>query len=768
MSKQDRQGVRTAADLERKYNFSGLQKAVAIAEDEIVKINKTQEDFVNATLRQFGEVKGKLDNVAEQHFGNGTPTLDTPPAAEWTLDQYESHAGDLYYDRDTGYSYRFEKGEDEFDWILVKDRDVIEALALANVAKDTADGKRRVFVAEPAPPYDVGDLWLKDKELYVCQISKQEGSYAAADFVPATKYTDDSAVFELEQEIKENYVTNSDIQTIITKNNEGILSQVSAKYTTIDTVTGLIKKVESIETKANQAADHFEWIVKSDKSATEFTLTDRMVKLVTESLVITDGSGSTIISGGKIDADKIFAQDITATGKITGLNGDFTGTIYADAGSIGNLELKDGYLATTIYLPDIEQDAIAYYEVMPGIENGATSISDDSKFLRIFYGIMHAGGLKEELYHVDAYGNTLTQSLTLPAEGFSEKNGVRFTQYDDATDDYCAIMVLDYKSGVRIGYDDYIQDRGTTRIYGEAIELHTKESVYLDCDLALPVSKCMYCKQSDGSLYSVLSIDENSDLALGYDLHRNAAGKTYICGDTVGFRSNKTMTADNNLELQYSKGIYGKDREGNSLGMLRMGGTAGNPICLVGDGLYNNKVGRTNVNGGDSVSLFCANNSVTLINYNSSENYNAFFYPGDGKICLGTASNKWYAVFSANATIQTSDEREKENIVPMGISTAMDGATCSDVYSELFDRLNPVQYNFIGGNGKICYGFVAQHIAVAMEELGIQEDDLDLVHHDYWTDPDTGEAKDSYGLAYANLIALLVHEVQKLKMLINN
>ena len=50
-----------------------------------------------------------------------------------------------------------------------------------------------------------------------------------------------------------------------------------------------------------------------------------------------------------------------------------------------------------------------------------------------------------------------------------------------------------------------------------------------------------------------------------------------------------------------------------------------------------------------------------------------------------------------------------------------------------------------------------------MEELGISEHELDLVHHDTWIDEETGEEKDAYGIAYENLIALLIHEVQKLK-----
>ena len=72
------------------------------------------------------------------------------------------------------------------------DSDISEALALANTAKDTADSKRRVFIVQPTPPYDSGDFWLKDKELYICQVSKETGLFEENDFIIATKYTDDT------------------------------------------------------------------------------------------------------------------------------------------------------------------------------------------------------------------------------------------------------------------------------------------------------------------------------------------------------------------------------------------------------------------------------------------------------------------------------------------------------------------------------------------------------------------------------------------------
>ena len=192
--RQDRQGVRTAVDLERKYNLAGMKKAVENSVEGINKTNKTLEEFVNTTLGTLEEIQSQIDGNITTWFYSGVPTLLNPPASEWITDaEKNNHLGDTYYDQDTGYAYRFALCDGEYKWLEILDNDVAEALAIANKALDTADGKRRVFVAQPAPPYDNGDLWFRDQEIYICQISKAAGeTYADNDFIIATKYTDDT------------------------------------------------------------------------------------------------------------------------------------------------------------------------------------------------------------------------------------------------------------------------------------------------------------------------------------------------------------------------------------------------------------------------------------------------------------------------------------------------------------------------------------------------------------------------------------------------
>lgn len=197
--KQDRAGVRTAQDLERKYNLAdliGIKKAVELQEEGINKTNTELENFMTSTLGTIENIQSQIDGNITTYFYSGVPTIDNLPASEWVTEaEKNNHLGDLYYDQDTGYAYRFALCSGVYKWIEVLDNDVAEALAVANTAKDTADGKRRVFTTTPFVPYDVGDLWLYAKELYVCNTAKTATEvYAGSDWEKATKYTDDTAL----------------------------------------------------------------------------------------------------------------------------------------------------------------------------------------------------------------------------------------------------------------------------------------------------------------------------------------------------------------------------------------------------------------------------------------------------------------------------------------------------------------------------------------------------------------------------------------------
>ena len=218
--KQDVVGVRTAQDLERKYNFSSMQKAIKQSEQGITKISSELDNFVSATVGTLDNLQEQIDGNITTYYYSGVPTLSNVPVSTWSQSEYNIHLGDLYFDKNTGYAYRFyyDSENEVYGWIKITDSDVVQALALANAASDTADSKRRVFTSQPTPPYDNGDLWINNQEIYICQISKgSTESFSADDFINNLKYTDDTLATQIGNQLT---VVAGTVSTIERSNND--------------------------------------------------------------------------------------------------------------------------------------------------------------------------------------------------------------------------------------------------------------------------------------------------------------------------------------------------------------------------------------------------------------------------------------------------------------------------------------------------------------------------------------------------------------------
>lgn len=157
-------------------------------------------DYITNTLPGIiDEIYDQLDGVIETWFGEVAPTLNNAPASSWTTTaERENHLGDLYYDTVSGYGYRFSKSGSTYVWSQLSDSGVAEALAAASKAQDTADGKRRIFVTTPYPPYDEGDLWVKGgvsgADIMYCKTARASGSYLSTDWAKASDYTNDDSL----------------------------------------------------------------------------------------------------------------------------------------------------------------------------------------------------------------------------------------------------------------------------------------------------------------------------------------------------------------------------------------------------------------------------------------------------------------------------------------------------------------------------------------------------------------------------------------------
>lgn len=158
-------------------------------------------DFVNSLSEELETVKDQVDGAIETWFYDPVPTLTNAPASSWTTTELKNqHLGDLYYDGN-GKAYRFQMSGSNYVWQVITDTDITKALANAQKAQDTADGKRRVFVTTPtnASAYDVGDLWVNatygsySNDLLRCKTAKAAGAaWNISHWEKASKYTDDT------------------------------------------------------------------------------------------------------------------------------------------------------------------------------------------------------------------------------------------------------------------------------------------------------------------------------------------------------------------------------------------------------------------------------------------------------------------------------------------------------------------------------------------------------------------------------------------------
>lgn len=94
-----------------------------------------REDAIERMQTKLETMQTEIDGAISTHFIPEVPTLENEPVSEWTEDEYDTHLGDLCYNTETGFCYRWQKEDDEYSWALVKDTDVTKALADAAEAK---------------------------------------------------------------------------------------------------------------------------------------------------------------------------------------------------------------------------------------------------------------------------------------------------------------------------------------------------------------------------------------------------------------------------------------------------------------------------------------------------------------------------------------------------------------------------------------------------------------------------------------------------------
>lgn len=265
--------LQESAYASEKYHQDMLKRLFAYKSSTDSKLSDISKGLSNAVVK-MGDLQNQIDDNITSWFYAGTPTAANEPAKNWTTDTAKKqHIGDLYYDKLTGLGYRWVLDGSTYSWTVIRDTGVAKALADAAAAQATADGKVRCFGATPTPPYDVGDIWMQGTggDILRCQTARQSGSYQAADWVKASKYTDDTAANQAKQDAAE-------------------AAKTATNFLEFTPQNGLIVRHDSLPGKRVQILN--DGIRVMDGSS--------MVNIQSNAISITDGMGSCSISSGAI------------------------------------------------------------------------------------------------------------------------------------------------------------------------------------------------------------------------------------------------------------------------------------------------------------------------------------------------------------------------------------------------------------------------------------------------------------------------------------
>lgn len=184
--------------------------------------NTALNTFINGTYNNaITDLTKQIDGKIETWFQT------TDPASSWTTTTVKAkHVGDMWYHST---QKKLKRYSSSYSWVNIEDQKAIDAYEAANNAQDTADGKRRVFVSTPYPPYDIGDLWVNGKDLRRCQTKKTQGqSYNVNDWVVAVDYDNTKTV------IDGGLVTSGTIQ--VAGDNKSILAGMTGQGTAANSI----------------------------------------------------------------------------------------------------------------------------------------------------------------------------------------------------------------------------------------------------------------------------------------------------------------------------------------------------------------------------------------------------------------------------------------------------------------------------------------------------------------------------------------------------
>ena len=266
MNIQDRKKSFTAEELRRRYNLDALdkdRKAIQLIRNTINRVEIQFQRFIDVINNSLREYPNQTDDNITVWFFSGIPSIERPE-----IDIQQDHLGDLYYDRENGNSYEYKLINNDYEWVQITDEAINNVLAIESSCADTCDNKRVVFLQQPTPLYEIGDVWIDNGQYYRCRAKRTEGNYNALDWIIYTDYSDDmvnadttAELNQLKVNVTENYVSNATFESDM----GSLEGRVSETYTYLTEVADSLGETE-------EKVDQINNQVITNQDATQYSI----------------------------------------------------------------------------------------------------------------------------------------------------------------------------------------------------------------------------------------------------------------------------------------------------------------------------------------------------------------------------------------------------------------------------------------------------------------------------------------------------------------
>lgn len=151
---------------------------------ENVVVKDTLDTLMSTLQKEFSDkivdLEKQNDKKAETWYQGTDPSVDWKTTAD-----KKGHQGDLWYDTQNQKTYIYGVN----GWEETKTNPPDDVF-------DKIDGKAQIFIVQPIPPYNVGDLWFNNEtsDIMTCIKARATGNFDSTEWEKRNKYTDDSSL----------------------------------------------------------------------------------------------------------------------------------------------------------------------------------------------------------------------------------------------------------------------------------------------------------------------------------------------------------------------------------------------------------------------------------------------------------------------------------------------------------------------------------------------------------------------------------------------